>query len=373
MCQRQTRLRANVALALEPRYSERPRIETRIVTENLLGELDLLEFDCIFLCNVGRFRRDEVGLLHAVLQSGRGLVFFLGDQVQPENYNLELGGELDHPRILPARLAALAPTDTYLFDPKDYRHPIVSPFRGQERTGLLTTPVWRYFRLVPFPDSQARVALWFNSGDPAILEEPIGRARSILVATAASDKSISTEGESPTPWTAMSSWPSFPPLIQEMLIRAAGTRFADRNLIVGQTIQATVPRSQTGLTVTIGRDAQSDDWEEIVRAKTEGDESFWTFDRTYQSGVYHADYESPEIPRQNFAVNIEAAGESALLRFAVDDLPSQFQRRAILTDEGEPTDVRWDSTPLFRVVLGLLLALVLLETLLAWYLGTARA
>ncbi len=118
----------NVALALEPRYSERPRIETRIVTENLLGELDLLEFDCIFLCNVGRFRRDEVGLLHAVLQSGRGLVFFLGDQVQPENYNLELGGELDHPRILPARLAALAPTNTYLFDPQDYRHPIVSPF-----------------------------------------------------------------------------------------------------------------------------------------------------------------------------------------------------------------------------------------------------
>ena len=32
-------------------------------------------------------------------------------------------------------------------DPLEYRHPIVAPFRGRERAGLLTTPIARYYRL----------------------------------------------------------------------------------------------------------------------------------------------------------------------------------------------------------------------------------
>ena len=37
-------------------------------------------------------QRAEARLLEDYLHQGGGLVFFLGDQVQPENYNRQLGG-----------------------------------------------------------------------------------------------------------------------------------------------------------------------------------------------------------------------------------------------------------------------------------------
>ena len=56
-------------------------------------------------------------------------------------------------------------------------------FRGHEASGLLTTPIWKYIQLEP--NSGAHVALGFDNGDAAIVEERIGRGRCILVATAA--------------------------------------------------------------------------------------------------------------------------------------------------------------------------------------------
>ena len=32
-------------------------------------------------------------------------------------------------------------------DPLDYRHPIVQPFRGRGQASLLTTPVFKYYKL----------------------------------------------------------------------------------------------------------------------------------------------------------------------------------------------------------------------------------
>ena len=43
-------------------------------------------------------------------------------------------------QILPAQVGEPVPLGEYFFDPLEYRHPIVEPFRGHERSGLLTTP-----------------------------------------------------------------------------------------------------------------------------------------------------------------------------------------------------------------------------------------
>ena len=62
-------------------------------------------------------------------EQGGGLVFFLGDQVLPERYNRELGGE-HGAGVLPARLVELVSEAQYRFDPLGYRHPLVSVFQG---------------------------------------------------------------------------------------------------------------------------------------------------------------------------------------------------------------------------------------------------
>jgi hypothetical protein len=161
-----------------------------------------------------------------------------------------------------------------------------------------------------------------------------------------------------------------------MLARAVGTARESRKLLVGQELRARVRSPESDLTVTVSGGDGPERWEEQVRATPDDEGHEWTFGRTSHSGIYHVDYDAREIPSQLFAVNVDARRESDLDRVSIDDLPSQYQRENILVEEGQQkTNVVIDpsAAPLFRVILGVLLALLLLETFVAWYVGTARA
>ena len=149
----------HLAYALEPGRASAPRVRPLVRLENALLEQDLSRFDCVVLCNVGRFSREEAAALYDYVNSGGGLLVTLGDQVQPESYNEQLGGGTSGRRILPARLERVAPVGSYCFAPQDYRHPIVAPFAGHERSGLLTTPVWKYVQVRAY-DSAAAAWRW---------------------------------------------------------------------------------------------------------------------------------------------------------------------------------------------------------------------
>ena len=58
-------------------------------------------------------------------------------------------GRAGGPHILPARLGAVVDRPQFRLDPLDYRHPILHTFRGRGQTSLLTTPVFKHFRLTP--------------------------------------------------------------------------------------------------------------------------------------------------------------------------------------------------------------------------------
>lgn len=356
----------HVALAIAPDTSGQPRIDADVRSESALLEADLNEFDCVVLCNIGRFSRDEAGVLHDYLANGGGLIFTLGDQVQADSYNEEVGGELSDKRSLPARLDAAVVNAQYFFDPLEYRHPIVEPFRGYEQSGLLTTPVWKYFRLEPFDSSAARVALAFESGDPAIIEERILRGRSIMLATAASPESLDRSVNPPTPWTALSTWPSFPPLVQEMLAVAVTGRRDDLNLLVGDPLEGSVQSTAANLPLSVILPGGQS---ERVRMKIDGANSRWTFGNTNWSGMYKANYGPPLDRSQWFAVNVDSR-ESDLTRFDADLLPSQF-RRDFAADEAAPSLPSTRPVQYFRYLLGMVLILLIVETFLAYRFGTA--
>ena len=141
-------VRRHIALALAPDSLDVSPVQARVVSTAEFLDLDLHAWDCVMLANVQRFGPDEAVALRTYLQGGGGLVFFLGDQVQPADYNSQLGAAREG-RILPANIGPVVDEAQYWFDPRDYRHPIVPPFQGHERAGLLTTPVWKYMRLRP--------------------------------------------------------------------------------------------------------------------------------------------------------------------------------------------------------------------------------
>ena len=199
-----------VALAPQAQRTEHALVQAEVAAENALLDRNLGGYDCVLLANVAQFTASEARVLDAYLQSGGSLVFFLGHQVLADRYNRELGGagqgRAGRPRILPARLGAVVDRPQFRLDPLGYRHPIVQPFRGRGEASLLTTPVLKYYKLAMPENSRAKTVLAIANGDPLVVEEPIHRGRVVLVATSAEPS-----------WTAMPLWPSFVPLVQEIV------------------------------------------------------------------------------------------------------------------------------------------------------------
>jgi hypothetical protein len=301
-----------------------------------------------------------------VLARGGGLVFFLGDQVLAQRYNRELtAGEGVH--VLPARLGTVVSEAQYhyRFDPLGYRHPLLRVFQGREQSGLLSTPVYKYFRLEVDPASRARVALAFDGGDPAIVEETILAGRSILVATEGSLSSV--DPATRNPWTTMPAWPSFVPIVQEILAQAVRGQMSEHNVQVGQTLGDSLPamatRAAVGVTTPSGA-------REEVRMTLDAQTSRWAYADTHESGVYRVELGAPISREQAFAVNVDTL-ESDLARLAGDELPKGFtthQRDNL--DEAESSAIGGRSG-LHKLLLYCVLGLLFAETFLAWRFASA--
>jgi hypothetical protein len=352
----------HVALALAPDAGEARHIDVVEAPESRLLEGELSDFDALIIANVGRLSRVEAAALHRFVAGGAGLIVFLGDQAQAENYNQLLvdDGKM---RCLPARLLGLAPPGSYTFDPLDYRSPVVEPFRGFPKSGLLTTPTWEYMRLAPLEG--AKIALGFSSGDPAIVETHIGWGRCILVATAASTESAAGKGDSTTAWTALSTWPSFPPLVHEILRGAIAGRDTNRNVIVGDDLTGIVFQRLTETAISLKGPGEI---QERLPIREDAGERRWTLGQTALSGVYEAQL---GVKKEFYAVNLDAS-EGNLTRLDPAELPSQLRHESGDAVNDSPALSPHVASSYFHWLLGAVFILLLVEPCLAWRLGRGQ-
>ena len=245
----------------------------------------------------------------------------------------------------------------------------MAAFAGHQRSGLLTTPVWKYVQVQPYDSAAARVALAFDNGDPAIVEQRVGRGRSILLTTAVSPDSIDRSTDPPTPWTALTTWPSFPPLVQEMLAFAVRGRFDARNVLVGEPLEGSLAGAGPSAPLTIqtpGGEA------ERVPLQHAGEISTWSFGGTTFSGVYAVNFGPARRSDQRFARECQHArkrpGAIRLRNCCRANSTRSFT--STTADGGLPST---KPAQYFRYFLGLVLVLLLTETALAWYFGNASA
>jgi hypothetical protein len=337
-----------LASALSPDHErERSLVRTSVASESAILEHDLGRYDAIFLSNVAQFTPSEARVLDAYLGAGGNLVFFLGDRVLPDRYNRELTGQSPGtPRVLPARLGRVAQEGSYRVDPLGYRHPAIQVFRGREKAGLLTTPVSRYCRLeldkgekgreikssgnppsppAPLPTNlrsvsdgrgeperpvspasiNARIVLGLTNGDPLIVEEPIRRGRSVVVATSAD-----------LTWSVMPLWPSFVPIVQELLAYCAGEEIQHQNILVGEPVEGSIPAAASA---SRGMVQRPDGGTSRLHLDTEGDYGRWSLADTATSGIYAV--RVGPAPGPLFAVNVNTV-ESDLTQLSVDQLRS---------------------------------------------------
>ena len=354
-------------LALSPDLPNRafasPMRPTVIRESELLGT-DLSRFDCVFVCNVALVTERESEVLRSYLDAGGAVVFCLGDQVQPENYNRILHSEKQP--LLPCTLGqrigdAKKKEVSFEFDAGDFSHPIVRPFQGNTGAGLELTKTFVYFQVQPDDNRGANVALRFSSGDPAIVEAPSGKGRVILIAT-----SVDRE------WSTWAVWGhTLIPLIHETVNYSIAGRWKDRDVLVGQPLQ-----SHVGL-----RAADTSAVHQLPNGDSRpmppaAEGRSLISEPTTVSGFHGVILGPPANRTEWFAVNVDPV-ESDLTALSVEDLRTEILPGTdfrFLTEWEESSaegtgSVRSHSTgtPFSKALLIAALALLFVEQMMAWH------
>jgi hypothetical protein len=383
------------ALSSQRDPKSRPLVDVRVATESAVLERDLGQYDCVMLSDVAQFTGSEARVMDNYLAHGGSLVFFLGDRVKADNYNHVLAVQAPEGSrpILPARLIAVAKNPGGRLDPLNYRHPIVASFRNQERTQMLESIIYQYFKVEltdedrderrqfaaggakrPSParsgtgtgktvgGARAEVALALSNGDPLIVAQSARRGRVVLVTTSAD-----------TTWGLFQVWGyNYTPLVKQILAWCIAGQSQPGNVEVGDALESAFPAISTPLNVSVERPGGQ---RRAVPLELEGDYSSWRYDDTWTSGIYTARLDSPQPRKQLFAVNVLTA-ESDLSTISRDelqndvwpDLPIGYETS--WRGDGPPVVLPSGSpAPLHVGMLWAVVALLLLETILAWRFG----
>lgn len=272
---------------------------------NVLAELDPTFADAILLCDVPEISPAEAELLARFVRQGGGLVIFLGDLVRPKAYNALLpASEENCPSLLPVRLLRPVEDDPqFRLDPLGYRHPLLHVFREHERAGLVNIPVEKYWAVDVLPGQGATVALALGNGRPFIVEKTLGLGRVIVVASP------------PDPgWTLLPKWPSFVPLVHEMVRFAVQGKFPLRNVLLGECFEAFFPPDQAGSICRVLTPAGE---EESVGIREDAGWASVRFCPTENAGLYRL---GPSEGNELFYAALPPAAESDLQAISPEDL-----------------------------------------------------
>ena len=336
-----------------------------VVPESRLGSLELATYDVIMLANVAQPTENEAVGLDKYVRQGGGLVLFAGDRIVAESYNSRLATATRD--LLPATFGpsvgdAAKKTGAFLIDPLAYRHPIVAAYEGATpavSSGLTQVATFQYSKLSRKPESASRVALAFDSGDPAVIEAQRGRGHVVMVATSADSK-----------WTTWPLHPSYPVVMGELALLAASGRTGEKNSQVGQEILQAYPSTAGALAVNL---KTPDKGTREMALKPEADATYLRLAPPEISGIYEAQIAPPVSRTDRFAVNVPVV-ESDPARVDPGSLkelvpgfdPVVIKSAEELTKAADEVARRGE---IHRPLLLAVLVLILLETLLAWWIG----
>jgi len=371
--------------------------ELVIVDESGFEEADLSTFHLVVLANVYRLSEPAVESLERFVQHGGGLLIFLGDQVDADEYNTALyrSGE----GLLPARLTEIirSPAAAHLVV-VDRLHPTMRGFGSEsDPLGLGQIPFFEYFGAVPATGAEspeapeagavdvaghaapatvvpggsrpARIIARFDDDQahPAIIERPFGSGRVVLVTTTA-DKE----------WNLWPDHPTYLPIMMELCRYVARRTDAGDTLAVGDAIRMVLDPGRYESDVIVRTPGYPNQQQVgVTAAPVEGETGLvLEWDHTEQAGVYQfvlTSKDGQEVIR-SVAVNVDP-DESDLtsvsedeLRRGVGDLPVEYVR-GVERLAGSTGEAR---TEFWRACLLAVVVLLMTEQFLAWRWGRRR-
>lgn len=349
-----------LALQPSPNIAMGNNVSSRTKTE--FASLDLSGWDVVIMNDLSSLSGEVANRLARFVAAQGSLIWLIGPNA---NRNAINGNPVLTNELLGFRLTEPSPMEDWGIDPLEYRSPIVAPFVGFPDSGLLTTPIFRFWQIEPVEAEGLQVDLATNTGQPLIVRHRTGQGWVASMLTVPQAGTAEREV-----WNVMATWPSFLPLVQQLVQVVLDTGGDRTSIAVGDVIQGVVRQAIERAQIKIVRPDRSEN--QIVTESTPVNGGLpWLYDQTLDSGVYRAI--ALTGVEQLYAVNIDAT-QSRLESVEIGQLPRAVDGAIA---EGPPTltgaTVVSSDDQLARVLLALLFVLLVGESLLAWAMGRRLA
>ncbi|MFM9118128.1 MAG: hypothetical protein ACKOU6_18420, partial [Planctomycetota bacterium] len=176
------------------------------------------------------------------------------------------------------------------------------------------------------------------------------------------------------PWTALPTWPSFLPMMQQTLRAALTLGYSQQNQLVGDSWLIGVSQDDLidELQVELPVDGGGADGRRIRVALVDRATGRALMEDTATPGVYQAFGATKDKALAKLAVNVDTR-ESDLARIDRSSLPDCFVEPTVVDDTAVQSAEGSAPQRLFRECLWLLVGLLLSESTLAWWFGRARS
>lgn len=353
------------SLTAESERSMAPRslwfLDPTVVPDADLARTELSRFDVVFLCDVPFLSRDETARLERYVRSGGGLVIGLGDQVQLDEYSRALGEAGEGAGLMPVQLIQIVGGDGPEVEPFHFAepslpHPLFRSFAGNPRSGLTTANISRYVEIRIPDDSPVRTVLEYAHGAAAVVEHGLGAGRVLLVTTSLDDR-----------WGSWAVWPSFLPMMHDMVQYAAGGQLGQRTL-VGESLRVDV--TDPGALGHTAELLRPDGSRETLYAERDGDLARFVIQQPRDPGVYQLTPGGAANEARFLAVNVDPR-ESDLQALNPEDLQGDLFGGIPLdvggsTLEVSPTATQPQTSVLAVRLLAAVFVLLLVELTMAW-------
>ncbi len=232
----------DLALAPPTLDAQPGRTTTSYIKPERISDIELAgkvlgDYRAIMITDVAQLAAPVADQLAAYVKQGGTVVWFMGEQVQRENYNSVL-----LPRgLIPGALVQrqTGPGFTFAFNAAGNNHPLLQAFNNIDKSGLETAQVFTYWEVTPKEDLNVENVLNFQTGTqkiaPAITRHTIGTGKVVFFATSADAE-----------WTSFPAKPAYVTLMHEIVAGTVAGSERWMNLGIGDRVEIPTTRELGG-------------------------------------------------------------------------------------------------------------------------------
>ena len=237
-------------------------------------ELNINDYDVVFLANVPDFTNEFSGILNNFVRNGGGLIIFPGDNINVSFYNQELHEKL---KLLPASYGKIIPDQNSLkplsLQASGYDHPLVELWNDPGAGTLEDVKTFKAYELFMKSGGDGSIAVQYDNGSAAIIESDVGLGKVYQFSSSAD-----------TDWNDLAVKPAFLPIIHRVIGSVISRNDSGLNIQVGENFIKKVPQSWVDKEATISH--SKSETASLISAKPTNEGGNIEFKNVNTSGIY---------------------------------------------------------------------------------------